>query len=141
MEFTKVKKTINLWAPVFVWALFIFSFSSLPANPVTEIHWKDFLFKKSLHITFYGILTVLIYRSFRQSKVAKKTAAVYSVLFTILYGVSDEFHQSLTPGRDPQMRDVIFDTLGRVLTVYLLWKVLPKMHPKIRKLAKNFQLE
>ena len=136
-----MKKIIDIWAPTLVWALLIFSFSALPANPVTEIQWKDFLFKKSLHITFYGVLTILFYRSFRGSKIEKKKAALYSILFTILYGISDEYHQSLTPGRDPQMRDVIFDAIGSFAAIYLLKNILPKVPPRLKEVLGSLNID
>ncbi len=36
---------------------------------------------------------------------------------TILYGISDEFHQSFVPGRQPSWYDVLADGLGGLLGV------------------------
>jgi VanZ family protein len=40
----------------------------------------------------------------------------------VIYAVSDEFHQSFTPGREPKLRDVLIDTAGSFLGMYLTLK-------------------
>jgi VanZ family protein len=39
------------------------------------------------------------------------------VLFCIIYGISDEFHQSFIPGRFPNIWDVLADGLGALRVV------------------------
>jgi len=51
------------------------------------------------------------------------------MLIVSLYGFTDEFHQSFTPGREPRIRDVIIDTIGGALGVLTFSKVLEK-YPK-----------
>jgi len=53
--------------------------------------------------------------------------------------MSDEFHQSFTPGRDPQPRDVMFDVTGSLLFVYFIKKIVPK-NEKLTDLSKMIQL-
>jgi VanZ family protein len=48
-------------------------------------------------------------------------AAVSVVLFCLLFGITDEFHQSFIPGRFPSGGDVVADTLGGVLAVLIGW--------------------
>lgn len=135
-----VRKVCKFWLPVVAWALVIFWFSSLPVTPVSKIYWKDFILKKSAHVVEYAILTTLLYRALKEGKVEKKEAGVYAVILAFLYGMSDEFHQSFTPGREPRLRDVVFDTIGAVLAIYLIWKLLPKAPRKLKTWAKNWQL-
>ncbi|OGM25255.1 hypothetical protein A2715_04380 [Candidatus Woesebacteria bacterium RIFCSPHIGHO2_01_FULL_39_32] len=135
-----MKKKIDTWAPPIVWMVLIFSFSSLATNPVSVIHWKDFIVKKTGHVLIYAILTILIYRAFREGRTHRKKAAFYSIFFAVAYGISDEYHQSFTPGRDPQMRDVIFDTIGSILAIYIVWKLLPKVPPKLKSLAESLHI-
>lgn len=42
---------------------------------------------------------------------------VLVVLFCLLYGISDEFHQSFVPGREPSGGDLLADTAGAVFAV------------------------
>ena len=38
--------------------------------------------------------------------------ALLAVVLSVVYGVSDEYHQSFVPGRDPSVADVAKDLLG-----------------------------
>ncbi|MGH8657315.1 MAG: VanZ family protein [Gammaproteobacteria bacterium] len=47
----------------------------------------------------------------------RKKGMVVVLTVTILYGISDEFHQSFVPGRQPSWYDVLADGLGGLLGV------------------------
>lgn len=134
-----VQKVFKYWIPVLVWMGVIFSFSSFPTKPAGGIYWVDFVVKKSAHIIEYGFLTILLYRALKSSGVKSKNAALWAILFSVLYGASDEYHQSFTPGREPRVRDVFFDTIGSVLAIYATWNWLDKF-PKIKSLAKKYEI-
>ena len=122
-------KLLKYWLPPILWGLIIFSFSSLQVGSSNEIYWKDFVIKKTAHIVEYSILAVLLYRAMIGSDIEKKKAIIFSMLIVSLYGFTDEFHQSFTPGREPRIRDVIIDTIGGALGVLTFCKVLEK-YPK-----------
>ncbi|HBI14567.1 MAG TPA: teicoplanin resistance protein VanZ [Desulfobulbaceae bacterium] len=46
-------------------------------------------------------------------------AGLLVVLFCLLYGISDEFHQSFVPGREPSGGDLLADAAGAVAAVAL----------------------
>lgn len=131
---------LRFFLPVILWAGVIFAFSSQPTGGASQIEWQDFIIKKSAHIFVYFVLSVLLYRSMINSGVQKKKAMYTAILLCMFYGVTDEFHQSFTPGREPTLRDVIIDTIGASLAIYYIWKLLPKAPPRLRNLAKNYQL-
>lgn len=131
---------VRFFLPVVLWAGVIFAFSSFPTGTATEIKWQDFVIKKSAHVIEYAILSVLLYRAFVNIGIAKGKALVLAVIISSLYGMTDEFHQSFTPGREPHFRDVIFDTIGASAAALIIWKVLPIAPVKLRKLAENYQL-
>lgn len=114
----KIRLYLSLWAPPVVWASIIFLFSALSVTPTSDIYWKDFIVKKTAHVIEYGIFAVLLYRALRGSGVEKINAALFAILISVVYGVTDEFHQSFTPGREPRIRDVVFDTIGAIAGVY-----------------------
>lgn len=120
----KILSKINFWVPPIAWAIIIFLFSSLTVTPTSEIYWKDFIVKKSAHIIEYGIFAALIYRALRGEGVEKINAALISILIATVYGATDEFHQGFTPGREPRVRDVVFDTIGAIAGVYICKKYL-----------------
>ena len=65
----------------------------------------------SLAGTFLYALKPLVHNSNRS------VTAVLIVLFCIIYGISDEFHQSFIPGRFSSIWDVLADGLGALLVV------------------------
>ena len=134
------KKVFKFWFPLFLWMLVIFSFSSFPTVKTSQVYWQDFIVKKLAHIIEYGILTTLSYRALINSSVGKKKAVFLSIAFAVLYGASDEFHQSFTPGREPRVRDVLFDTFGSVLFLYYIQNYLDKAPRKIRVWAEKLQI-
>lgn len=134
------KYYLKLWLPPIIWAAVIFLFSSYPTVATTEIKWQDFIVKKTFHIFEYAVFTMLFFRALKESGVEKKKAGIYSIAAALLYGITDEFHQSFTPGRDSKARDVVFDTIGGLLAIYVIWKQLPKAPKKLRNWAKGLQI-
>ena len=120
----QVLSRIKVWAPVAAWAVIIFLFSSLSVTPTTEIYWQDFVVKKTAHVIEYGIFAVLLYRALRSEAVEKINAGLLAILVSVIYGATDEFHQGFTPGREPRVRDVVFDTIGAIAGIYICKKYL-----------------
>lgn len=104
-----MSKRISSWVLVFIWAAVIFTLSSIPTLPKSEIIWWDFLLKKTAHVIEYAILFLLLLRA-----LGKKHATLIFII-AILYAFSDEFHQSFVPGRTSRLSDVGFDTLGMII--------------------------
>jgi len=70
----------------------------------------DYIF----HAIEYGILALLLFKAFANSSPTMKpsTTVFISTLIAILYGLSDEFHQSFVPLRDPSIHDIGADSIG-----------------------------
>jgi len=135
-----IKSILVFWLPVVVWATIIFLFSSYPTSKTSHIYWQDFIVKKAAHIVEYAIFTTLLYRAFINSGMRKKEAMVSSFIIAALYGISDEFHQMFTPGREPRARDVFFDATGSLIAIYVIKNILDKSKGKLRLLAKYFRI-
>ena len=71
--------------------------------------------RQAAHFFEYMILGVLAFQFFKQyiSKKILRIAAV-SILFCIVYSISDEIHQYFVPGRATDILDVITDTAGSI---------------------------
>lgn len=130
----------RFWLPVLIWLGVIFAFSSYPTGTATEIIWWDFIIKKTAHVVEYAILSLLFYRAFINSGVNKKKAGILAIFISVSYGLSDEYHQSFTPGRTPKLRDVGFDTIGAIGIIYIVWNLLPTMPGKLRMWAEKLQV-
>lgn len=77
----------------------------------------NFIIRKSAHVTEYFILGVLLYRSW--SGYLCKGRSLASSITGFIYACTDEFHQSLIPGRSPSFRDVLIDTSGVIAAVVI----------------------
>ncbi|WMW23227.1 VanZ family protein [Methanolobus mangrovi] len=69
---------------------------------------------KVAHMFLYFGLGVLLHLTFRNSEniVLKRYAAIFAVLLGIIYGITDEFHQSFVPGRTSSIHDLLADGIG-----------------------------
>lgn len=132
---------ISLWLPPIVWAGVIFLFSSFPTTTTTTFYLGDFLLKKSAHVIEYGIFATLVYRALINSNITKNKSMWMSVLIAFLYGLTDEFHQSFTPGRGPKFTDVLIDTSGATLFVYGIVNNAKKMPKVVNQLLSRFKLD
>lgn len=137
---TKIYKILNLWLPVVVWASIIFTFSTFPTVQTTDFFLGDFIIKKTAHIVEYGILATLLYRAFINSNITTKKAMWYAVVAAFLYGVSDEFHQSFTPGRTPTFRDILIDATGASIFVFGIIGNVKKMPQFVQNLYDKYQI-
>ena len=114
-------RALRLWGPVAAWMAVIFAASSRPL-PVYVAVLPDW----STHSAAFAILSVLFCRarSGGLGPALRRGDAVLAVVFSVLYGVSDEYHQSFVPGRDATGWDVLKDAVGAVIGAWLYARVL-----------------
>ena len=89
----------------------IFILSAQPDLPHAASGWLDLLISSAAHLFLFAVLSVLWARALGQGQCAWLTAAV----LTLLYALSDEFHQRFVPGRHADPWDLAFDAFGAVL--------------------------
>ena len=111
-------------------AAVIFALSATPNLRVSEVADLDFILRKSGHMAAFGILAVLLWRALDLSGVRR--AMALSLVLTIAYAATDEFHQSFTAGRNPSGVDVGIDSAGALIALLALvvW-----LHIRARKTA------
>jgi VanZ family protein len=101
------------WGLVLVWMALIFALSAQPDLPRPVSGWLDLLVSSGAHFLLYGVLALLL-RWPLGDGACRPTLAFGLAL---LYGVSDEFHQSFVPGRVPDILDLVSDGLGAALAL------------------------
>ena len=112
------KGKFKLWLPVVLWAGVIFLLSSLPINKVTTFSWMDFVIKKTAHVVEYAIFYWLSFRAISEKgRKLEKKMFVLPLIMGIFYAFTDEWHQTMVPGRQGTLRDVGFDTIGLMLSL------------------------
>lgn len=84
--------------------------------PVFPSPW-EFIVKKGSHLLVYALLALLTLRAFRLQQWTLDTALIASLVVTVIYAASDEFHQSFVAGRGASLRDIGIDTTGALLAL------------------------
>ncbi len=117
---SKLKIFIFYWVPAFCLMGVIFALSSRQRINVSESYAVNFSLFKTLHVLEYALLYFLLFRAFLKSlhKEKKKNAYLFAVIVSVLYAISDELHQTLTPTREGSPRDILIDTIG----IYLMFQ-------------------
>lgn len=117
---------------VILWMIFIFVMSSFDATSSSNqsnfivdiitsiINIKDtgllsLIIRKLAHFTEYFILGILVINFI--TRYDKKI--IIAILLCIIYATSDEIHQIFVPGRSCQIIDIMIDSLGSIMGVYL----------------------
>ncbi len=106
------------WGLVLVWMALIFFLSAQPDLPHPDSGWLAFLVSSGAHLFFYGVLALLLNWALEDSR---RGLALLAFGLALLYGISDEFHQSFVPGRVPDALDLISDGLGAALALAAWW--------------------
>src|SRR6516225_3065988 len=102
-----VRARIWSWLPPLIYMAVIFGFSS-ESNPLPEI--TENVWDKLLHTIEYAGLALLVCRALRRERVRLAVAMLVAVMFTSVYGATDEFHQWFVPGRSSDWHDWVADT-------------------------------
>ncbi len=101
---------IKYWIPAVFWMALIFYFSSLPK--VTDPFGFD-PFGYWKHVAIYLVLGLFLVFGLNKSNISsRKKLILFTLVIGFVYGLSDEFHQSLVPGRFADIFDVVFDVIG-----------------------------
>lgn len=134
----KKRKIISLIL-VILWMLLIFYLSSRTAINSTEqsnmfvnlimnlfnlknYYLISFIIRKLAHFTLYFILGILLYNFVISYNIKK----YYVLIIGIIYSISDEIHQLFVIGRSCEIRDIIIDSLGIIISYLLVKKICKK---------------
>lgn len=112
---------IKFWLPVLIWCSVIYYFSSVPNLKSDLSSELDFVLRKIAHMSEYGILTFLFFRAAAQ-KLSHRKSIVFSIIFSISYSLTDEYHQLFVAGRSGSLMDVFIDTIGIFSAAFLIDK-------------------
>jgi len=94
----------------------------LSHQPGTKLQFPDvFGLDKLAHGFMYATLAAaILYAAPRKAQLLQPwRTGVLIVFFCLLYGMTDEYHQSFIPGRVPSVGDIIADVAGASFLVYL----------------------
>jgi VanZ family protein len=134
---------IKNWLPVVAWASLVFYFSTeqfsslntketfglllsqlFPNMATEEIEPVHGTMRKLGHWGEYFILSMLFLSALQNETGERRKVrhVIYTLIFVLLYAISDELHQSFVPGRTASFGDVTIDLLGGICgVVWTYW--------------------
>ncbi|MBI5180712.1 MAG: VanZ family protein [Nitrospirae bacterium] len=117
-----MNKKLLYWSATIAYALLIFFLSSLSGDKTEKLY----LFKHSdkiIHLLEYAVLCFLISKTLFSTlkESVRRYTGLIAIVISLLYAISDEFHQSFVPGRSAEVYDVFADGMGAVLSQIILY--------------------
>lgn len=118
LDYLKKRKGLFVYFPLAVYWLALFIATSIPTTYIPSVGVGD----KFSHFFAYLLLSVLIYLTFSlQNKfdLLNKFPGRLTILIASVYGIFDELHQMLIPGRSAEVLDWVADFLGILVGVFV----------------------
>lgn len=123
-----------------IWMSLIFYFSSLPASSTGPDTVTFKVISKMIHFIIFGILSMLYLYSLKWRMPIQRTGMwvfILSLFLTIIYAITDEYHQSFSSGRYSSVKDVILDASGAVAFLGITYKLTGKRNNKYNQIIKT----
>lgn len=87
-----------------------------------------FVIRKLAHFSIFACLAFCLFQAVDTYDISLPKKIIYTLLFCILYAIFDEWHQSFTPERSPQILDIGIDSLGSFTSI-----ALTNLYHKLRR--------
>lgn len=117
-----MRRFLAYWLPPLALMTAIFICSAQPDLPHAPEPWLDLLVKKLGHAAVYGTLAWLKLRLLRHyfgDGCSPMLLCLASIVLTVAYALSDEYHQRFVPGRNGNLVDVGIDGVGACCAMLL----------------------
>lgn len=94
---------------------------------LTEAEKEDYIYKfvfivrKGAHFSIYLLLGLLIMSYFKEIYLVNKKGLLIAFIICFLYACSDEIHQYFVPGRSCQLNDILIDSAGSIIGIYIYY--------------------
>ncbi len=104
--------------PLVIYWIILFVLTSLPSQMAVTMDVSD----KIEHFGAYGLLSVFLYLNLafqNKAKILKKFPGTFTIIIASFYGLLDELHQLLVPGRSADVLDWLADFSGSLVAVLI----------------------
>jgi len=127
---SKFTAYLQRWGPAFLLMAVIFGFSSITSESLPNFGLLDYIVKKGGHAFGYGLLALSYLRGLKGNSSHVEARWFYIAwVLVVLYSTTDEFHQSFVSGRHPAMTDVMIDSSGAALALWLASRYYKQKRP------------
>lgn len=100
------------WLPAIAWMVVIFALSSISGLRVSDEAEVDRPIRAVAHLASYAFLAGLLLFAVAGLGRPRRRDVVVAFAVAVLYGVSDEIHQTYIPERSGRIEDVLTDAVG-----------------------------
>ncbi len=108
------------WGPAVLLMGLIFVASSTTGSDIPDFGVMNFIFLKGGHLIGYALLGAAYLHGMSWQRTISRSRIWTAAILAVLYAISDEWHQSFTPGRNPSLTDIFIDTAGGFLGIACL---------------------
>lgn len=105
-------RKLKIFAPAIIWAIVILAVSSIPYLSPPSIGFK--IEDKIAHFAEYLVLGILLAHGFSRLKPGIYRVFLLSAGISGAFGILDELHQLLIPGRQTAGLDMLADVFGSI---------------------------
>ena len=112
-------KVVLVYLPLIFYWILLFTLTTLPSKSVPVIGVND----KVEHLLAYFGLSFLLYLTLlfqKKSVLLKRNALLFTLIIVFAYGIIDEVHQLMIPGRSCEFIDFTADMLGGILGLIIM---------------------
>lgn len=129
---TNSRVFVFIYLPLIIHWITIFILTSLPSDqlPSVEISDKINHFLAFFVLGFFLNLTLKYQNKFPSYK---ESALILSLIIASLYGLMDELHQLLVPGRSAEVLDWVADFIGAFTGNFLAEFIYRKFYTQLNK--------
>ena len=114
------------WLPALAVMALIFMLSSQSGLRVSEDAAVDKPFRISGHLLAYAALAGCLLLALSRERRPRPVDVVIAFVIAVLYGASDELHQSFVPDRTGRLDDLVVDTIGAMVGLAVAYVVLAR---------------
>ena len=123
-------KFIKLWLPVIFWCSLIFFLSHQPDLKSDLPQSWDLILRKLAHMVEFGLLAILAFRGLKGYGVRITRGLVFASVFSLIYAISDEYHQIFIQGRSGKLSDAGIDSIGIIIALLTIRYFYTKISKK-----------
>jgi len=113
------RSLLTHWLPLLVWMGLIYWFSDQPQPFTMPQSWQQEAVGVIGHVIGYATLALLWCRALARQHTQQRYTLALAFFLTMLYALSDEYHQTFVPGRSGNLPDLIIDAAGAGLGLRL----------------------
>lgn len=131
-------KKLKYYLPVLIWMIYIFymshqngtistnNSSSIVNNIINFFNLPNTysaifttIIRKGAHICEYALLAILLFYAI--SHTTNHHIYLITLIISLVYASSDEFHQLFIPGRSGQIQDILIDGIGIIIGLFITY--------------------